>query len=328
MVFDAAWFVQHQSVLLRWVNSPIVGRVMRQRLGLTHMPYPLRIVRLAPQDCHAALTRTQRVAMFYSRPVLAKRMAQAFWPVWAMCHEWDRRVANPLLTPAWNLGFDTLDAYPNADPETTTVDGYVYRGVSGEDFNTIRAGTGTVANDTAGFASTWASVQSGSTKGLYIALYRGFLLFDTSSLSTAQSIDAASLYHYVTGVLTSLGDNGVSVVTSNPSSNTALATGDFTTVGSTAYSTISSLAGLATNAYNAMNFSETTPVNGSGITKLGIRLTGDISGTAPGTGKSSFTSMQCNFADYTSNDPYLRVTYTPGGGGGTTHPGWDGAGRW
>jgi hypothetical protein len=260
-------------------------------------------------------------AEFRTHAKFSKRLYYAFRPLWWAIHFWDQLFADRWL-PRLSFGFNTLTTYPDADPETTTVDGMVaqeYALGAGVVWSTIRAGAGTYAEDSVADNSVvYIRPDSGTNK--WREIDRGIHLFDTSSLTVWSAISAAVMSLWGTSKADDLSISpDVDIYVSAPASTTALATGDFDSLGSTSQ-TGSPITytnwGIA--GYNDFTFNATGRGNISktGISKFGTRNANyDVSGTAPAWSYSAGTyrsKMQAYFADQTgtTNDPKLVVTYT------------------
>lgn len=245
---------------------------------------------------------------------------------------------------------DTLTAYPDPNPETTTVDGYVVH--SNASWATAQgAATGTTAIDSS------SSLYAGSSQLSSYQLIRAFCLFDTSGLpDDATDVSGVlSLYAVTKTNGDNDGDDWINVVQSNPASNTGLATADYDQCGDaidnpTEGATRIDLGSITTSAYNDWTLNSTGNgwISLTGVTKLGFREGHDCIDSAIAT--SADNELRTRSADQTgtSLDPKLVVTYTPGGvteegaaswsGVGTmtaalsqTHSGaaaWSGAGSW
>lgn len=210
----------------------------------------------------------------------------------------------------------TLTAYPDPHPETSTVDGHVFRGGVSEDWATIISGAGT------GFADSSDSVQilvwAASTTNKWLQVRRGIILYDTSSLGSGANISATvlSLYGYDKGDDLSITPN-IDIYTSTPASNTGLANADYSQVGSVSQTGSPIAYGSWTlTGYNDFTFNATGRGNISktDISKFGTRNANyDVSGTPPtwsaGVNLSHLTSKSAEFAN-TTQDPKLVVTYT------------------
>jgi hypothetical protein len=204
----------------------------------------------------------------------------------------------------------TLTVYPDADPETSTVDGGTRRTVSapGESWASIISGAGVSANypaDNSAYGPLY--VETGTTG--WKQLGRLIWLFDTSALTSGAKISAAtfSIYgkskagDFTTSVLNAF---AMSIVSSNPASNTATAAGDYTSFGSTKFCdtdiTYSSWNESGYNDYS-FNASGVSAISKTSITKLGGRLASDISGTQTHESGKYFL-MEMYFADQTGTD--------------------------
>ena len=212
--------------------------------------------------------------------------------------------------------------YPNADVETTSVDGYINSlssdNLLGSDaWTNARAGATLSATDNTTNDEVRASLIIVPRTGNYNGnIGRTFLLFDTSSLTTAATISSVTLSIYVitvTNVNPGSGD-ALSVITTTPASNTAIVTGDWGNVGTTLQATGVSLSTLTASAYNGITLNSTGlgNVSKTSITKFGLRIAEDISNTQPVDG--SINSVVYASADTTgtTQDPKLDVTYTTG----------------
>lgn len=324
-IFDPTWFQKHQKGLLWLLNTPVIKVWFRWVLRIRKYDCKLseRIVSLEPNNykVYLGLFLTEKGlehkyrADFRTHNKFSKRLYYAFYPLWALFHTWDMLVANP-FAPQLNLGFDTLTVYPDAHPETSTVDGEVNRtNTGGESWSTLRAGAGTHAYPSGDYLNI--IINAHSTSNNFIQLSRFISLFDTSSLTSGATISSAVLSIYVSYKVDSLSCTpNIDVYTSNPASNTDLVTSDFANVGSTSQ-TGSPLAysSITTSAYNELTLDSTGRgnINKTGISKFGIRNANyDVSGTTPSWVSSVYSLIQFRGVETsgTSNDPKLVVTYT------------------
>lgn len=205
---------------------------------------------------------------------------------------------------------------PDGNPESTSVDGHVVRSldpdiVPTESFSTIRSGAGNFAFD--GGSNTSADLLADAvTSNTYIELNRALLLFDTSSLPNDAVISAATLSIYVTYRINELSQS-LNVTSGTPASNTALVTSDYAIAnfGSTTFSTNVDMGTMTLNAYNAfiLNGSGIAVISLTGITKLAVRGSGDITNTAPTWVADGLSKVSFQTAENT-NKPKLVITYT------------------
>lgn len=120
---------------------------------------------------------------------------------------------------------------PDADPESTTVDGTVYR-----DDSTWSATRNTATGDGASDSGTKASPLSNENTGTY-RIDRAFFLFDISSIPSNISVSQTE-FKFACGSNTNTdndGDDFIRISSSTPASDTGLATGDYDAVGTTAF---------------------------------------------------------------------------------------------
>lgn len=204
---------------------------------------------------------------------------------------------------------------PDANPETTSVDGHVSTStVPGTDFSTLRAQAGSGSTDI--LTSLAASIFSGETTDTWEEINRAILLFDTSSLPDDAVISGVDLELYVTSHADTIGSQQFTVVGSTPASNTAIVDADFGQVGTTAYSNAVNLSSLTNSTYNVIPLNATgiAAVSLNGVTKLGIRLECDRANSAPTWVAAESAGISAQSADGT-NKPKLVVTYTAEEGG-------------
>ena len=203
------------------------------------------------------------------------------------------------------VGRTTSTFYPDASPETTSVDGYVTQ--RGGTYATVQADT---VGDTANDSGTGAEVNNLKTGATYY-VYRAFFLFDTSSIPDSDTISSAvfSAYGFSVGNADS---DSMSVVASTPASNTALVLADFDQVGTTKFATDIPLGSWNTAGYNdfTLNGSGVAAVTKTGISKFALRMAKDISATQP-TGLN-YAEMYMAEQSGTTNDPKLVVVHAAG----------------
>ena len=211
--------------------------------------------------------------------------------------------------------------YPNPDVEITSVDGDIYSVSTGnalglDAWNNARSGAGTInVYDATVTNAVEARISIVPRTGLYIGVIdRSFLLFDTSSLTAGATISSATLSIYITSITNghNSGNDSLNIITTTPASNTALAAGDWGSVGSVLQASAVDLSALTATAYNNFSLNSTGlgNISKSGVTKFGIRPGEDIANVRP----SDDTGNQVVFSSAeqtgTSQDPKLEVTYT------------------
>lgn len=216
---------------------------------------------------------------------------------------------------------DTVSTfYPDADVESTSVDGWVARnpGGTGESWATIIAGAGVVNND----AVTIGRGMSFSSNGLLLNNYgtnqRGILLFDTSSIPDADIISDATLSKYGESKQDNLAASpDVNVYGSTPASSTAIAAADYGQTQNTAFSTAVGYSSFSTTGYNdfVLNATGLAAVSATGISKFSSKNANyDVAATQPPWATPNTNSaMNIYNAEQTGTDkdPKLVVTYAP-----------------
>ena len=136
-------------------------------------------------------------------------------------------------------------------------------------------------------------------------------LFDTSSLG-GRVLSATLDFYVQTGVVSDF-MTMLNLYSVAPASNTALAAGDFDSVGTTAYSdTGLDISMLSEDAYNqlTLNSDGRNAVDINGVTKLCLCSESERDNSDPGWVPTSEDSATIRFAEFsgTSSDPKLIVT--------------------
>lgn len=314
VVFYKKWFEDNQKWLLILANTWLGRRLLRINGDRSDVGKN-KIIKIEPNAIYWR-NGENIVAEFRTRAKFANRLYYGLKPIWQIFHAWD--LLSNRLFPSLNLGFDTLTVYPNAHPETTTVDGEVRRELasdSGTSWSEIRSGAGTAASST-----NPTTVVAGHAWHQYYRkwffLARAIFLFDTSSLANGITVNSTALGLYGTDKNNNFPTVDIScqIYSSNPSSNTDLVPSDYGTLGTTELSTNISYTSWTVGGYN--NFAG-IPITIGGITKLGTRSTRDATGVEPtipaGSGGSQLVSyIASQTSDYTgtSRDPKLVVNYS------------------
>ncbi len=223
---------------------------------------------------------------------------------------------------------DSATFYPDAHPETTSVDGYVgstaYASEAGVDWATLRADAGGQAGDTQALYGTITDFLSDITPhtNKWRYLYRCIILFDTSGLPDSATISAAtlSLYgHTKTDPTSNTPD--VNIYSSAPASDTALVNGDFDSLGDAPLcGTPITYGNWNILGYNDFIFNAAglATISKTGVSKFGTRggTKYDITGaSAPTWGSYVRTYIYGYMAEQGNGyKPKLVVTYSTGGG--------------
>jgi len=206
----------------------------------------------------------------------------------------------------------TGDLHPDADPETTSVDGRAGQNSATQTWTTAVNAAGNSAVDNGVEIQAWAYVASGTTDR-WDEMYRGIYLFDTSSITDGWIIDSADFKLFISGKRDDTGiSEPTSIVSSAPASNTAIVGGDYNSLGSTKLASDLAWASISTAAYNtfALNAAGLATVSDTGVTKLGCRGASDIADVAPTWGSGHIVRLDIVGADNGSNEPILNVTFS------------------
>ena len=310
---DAQWFKFYQPSLLGLVNTDHGRDLFSISRDLP------TIVEIAPRDYKWMIGKGQYQSEFHSRAVFFRRLL----------HRWNeivRDLEHPLFVPKYvihngkklavPMGAATLTAYPDADTESSTVDGYIgFQGLDPDDrinWSTATTDNGdnvTITRDShALLNSTWFQ-----RSGTWEDVLRSFMLFDTSSIGSNVVDDA--VYSFVSSQATATASElTFNIVASTPASNTALVAADYDNVGTTSFGTIES-DGVNTDGatYNAITFNSSGEdhIATGGITKLAMRWEADRANAEPSSGTNGAGCTQQS-ADNggTSTDPKLVVTHS------------------
>lgn len=212
------------------------------------------------------------------------------------------------------IGNTTDTFYPDANVESTSVDGYsrISQGSCYGSFSTIRSGAGNSADDSGIVLRT--ELRACNTTNQYREFGRSFILFDTSALS-GETVSAATLSTYYFVKTNGIGSPDIHVAASTPASNTAITTSDKNSVGSTSFGSIA-YASITASSYNdiTLNASGIAAVSTTGVSKFSYQLSWDILNDTTGITWSSDT--QSYYLAYsadqtgTSNDPKLVVEHS------------------
>lgn len=217
---------------------------------------------------------------------------------------------------AWVLTDTTTTIFPNAHPESTSVDGRV--GAVGEDvsFASLRGHAGNSVDDSANifFARIHADL------GNYQAIMRGITVFDVSAIPDSDEISSATESLYINFKEGDAGDQSLGLFAGTTASNTALASTDYgSNVGNTTpYANAIDVTGISVGAYMDMPLIAAgltalgSAVTGSNIFKTCQRLSGDTNNSDPGlAGSGSIADVTFRSAEQASTtfDPKLTIEH-------------------
>ena len=206
-------------------------------------------------------------------------------------------------------GNTTSTFYPDANPESTTVDGRIYRNnVPDATWSACRDATnGNGSDDT----STFENVIFSAFQSSRYDNHRYFSLFDTSAITDSDTIDSAtySLFKNSTDAGSNDDSTSIELVQTNPASNTALTTADYDAL--TFTSGGSKNLPFTDSAYNDITVNATglSWISKTGITKLGAITGRDLNNSAP-TGLNTPGNLRTADFAGTSSDPALVVVHS------------------
>ena len=210
-------------------------------------------------------------------------------------------------------------------PETSSVDGYTATDGTSVVWSSLYTRAAATVNDNA-YTGILQIIPYDSGYGAN--LHRGIYLFDSSSLDGSHQVDSASLKLVkISGFangneIAGFNTEAANIYSSNPSSNTALATGDHATCGTTKYCdtgfTINQLNALSDGASTTFDFNASgrAAIALDGISKFSFRFEKDAAGTSmPSLVGYKPEGYYLGFSDYsgTTYDPVLTVTTSAAG---------------
>jgi len=307
-VFDKKWFLENQKLLLWFLNSKKFGENFRSSLGIkTHR----RIVKILPNCYHYHLEEKYFKAVFFSGSTVAKKLSRNYNMLWTIFHWWDMNFANKIV-PALNLGFDTF--YPDADPESKSVDGYIYveYSESGAEWSTIHDATTGTPVDSA--TQALARIKTFDDR-FWQRFDRGIILFDTSSIGSGNTVTDADLSLYKVSCADGLSITpDLDVVSVTTSSISSLSASDYDNFGHTPYASWGYSQWSGGSGYLTLDLGSSgeAAVNVEGVSYFGLLVEHDTDDTEP----SFSSSVESGFVWYTADDnsdpvrdPYLEVTY-------------------
>jgi hypothetical protein len=313
MVFDKAWFEQHQKVLLFFVNTWI-GKLFFRIYN--DVPKGKKIIKLLP-NCYTWKNENGSFTTdFRTHDKFGKRLYYGLKPVWHVMHFLDWLFLDKYVV-RWSFGFATLTVYPVAGANSP-IDGFVRASEpSGVSFSTLTGHSGTISgDDTTGGENAFLSAHS--TTNLYDFLSRSIYVFDTSSLPDSDyAIDTAVLSLRGFSKSNSLGLSdahaATNIVSSSPTLDDQLQGGDFDSLGSTRFSSDIGYSAFSLAGYNdySLNAPGIANINDTGLSKFGLRFAVDIDNGTPAWANSTFTTINAYYADWegTDFDPKLVINY-------------------
>lgn len=328
--FTESWFKKHQRGLLFLCNAPVIKYWFRYvlRIHKYDCPIDVKITELAPNrfsygdriifDVKDKKLKRERTTDFRTHDKFSKRIYFAFKPMWWAFHAWDWLIADRWI-PAWSFQFSTLTQYPGSIGTDNPVDGYMYQNTAG---GLTWANLVAAAGSAASYGTSSDNIiyfQSNDGTANWITLLRSIYCFDTSALTAAATISAATMSLYGTNksdTFTTPAAPDINIYSSAPAATNALVAGDFDSLGTTAFSdTAVSYASWSTSAYNDFTFNASGigGISKTGITKTGARNANhDVANSSPTFANNKSAELDGYFSNQTgtSSDPKLVVTYT------------------
>ena len=199
---------------------------------------------------------------------------------------------------------------PDANVESTSVDGYAENSVASESWATINSGDGTGADD----SDTILQIRiiATTTTDEYSYLSKAKVLFDTSSIGSGYYVSSADFKF--TPLLSSADDFGMalSIVSATTASNTSLSSTDFnsTSHGTTRLATDIAVVAMTEDVESTMSLNDSgkANINLTGVSKFALIPDFVLDG-APSWVNSGEARLVLYSADNGSFEPQLDVTY-------------------
>lgn len=312
VVFSKRWFEKNQDLLLWWANT----KFGKDQLCIDT---DQKITRL-DTNAYYIEDGLNTLACFRTHNKYKKRLYYSLRYLWEAMHFFDKTVAR--VVPELNLGFDTLTAYPDPDPETYSCDGYVGKSYSsgfGVDWTTIiDYPTGNNFSATGSSFSAFY-IRNDSVVDGWRQYNRSLAGFRTAGIGAGKKVTSAILSLNTQGKQDVAGDGispGVCITDASPASNTNIIGNDYACFGGNAYASLFYANLSANGTYTDLELNELgrNYISLTGVTNFGIRNHNyDFSRVAPNwTSHLGISSWNIYGADSggTSVDPKLVVEYS------------------
>ena len=186
-MFYKTWFRKNQDTLLRLLNMPLAGTLVRRVLKIKRNE---KVAFITPSAVSYDIGNGEYEAEFLTRNLYAELIQKRIGWLLKLMHQWDMKVANQWM-PSLNLGYDYYTEVTVQVGDGGTVDGWTRWEGSELQFNDAVTQNGTTysSSDT----QMAAYIRSGTTGGYYIEVGRMEMNFDTTALDPAWYIFAAVL---------------------------------------------------------------------------------------------------------------------------------------
>ena len=225
------------------------------------------------------------------------------------------RVGNKWLPVV--AGATTTTEYPDAHPESDTVDGWARAPESTQSWSTIRDASGNSSSDTATTLFVFLGYAIDGVTG-WNRNYRSIMLFDTSAVG-ADTITAAVLSCVgLSGSITDGHSGSVSMCEGASASNTAIADGDYqSNKGKDLVATAAALSGLTANGSSYSDFTLSSDgrdyISTDGVSKFSTQIEADRANSEPSVSGSTESISRIDWASADtssqSTDPKLVITH-------------------
>lgn len=212
------------------------------------------------------------------------------------------------------VGHTTDTYYPDTDPETSSVDGQVQRLGTNLTWADVHDGAGTQAYPSGQGMSAY--MEAGTTANKWAGITRSIMLFDTSPIADNDVVSSATLSAKEVTKNNQSWSTTFNIYSSTPASNTDLVTGDYSQVGTTAFSTAIPFASFSDNVFAdwALNASGVAAVSTTGDSKFSFReATYEVANSAPSWVSGGFERVVLYSTESsagTTDDPKLVVVHS------------------
>jgi len=313
MVFDKQWFKKYNNILVKIAKIPFIGEWIFCIKKYGCSANIKNICGILPNAIIELQEEEKIKYYFFVNNEFSIRIYKIFYPIWITFHIWD------ILTrpfPQLNLGFDTFEPQTSGGGSKTCCDGYAGGPSTAAPWSNIRDGESPSA-DTTSTLTHIASVQAGNANDYWGTMNRGFMSFDTSSLSDTLDITSCKLSLYLTYVSGQLSNRLAICKSVNQSNLNNIVKTDYYNTRNNATRVVDDVTytSLTTGQYNDFTFNAVglSYISKTGVTGLTLKSKADADNIKPTWSSGNpWDAIKCYFSDYGSNKPQLIVVASVG----------------